>query len=180
MQALQTFDFAPGLPLRIIDEDGGPWFVLLDICNALGLRTDNAARGLDDDEKANTPLEGFARGAIVVNESGLYSLVMRSRKPAARTFKKWVTSAVLPALRRDGLYIVDQEKPASVDLSLPDLLAQLAAIQEKVDAFKATKVRAWSLAQEHKDDRRAAFKAMKSASRAIKSHWAKRKATSVR
>lgn len=88
--------------MRVIERDGDPWFVAKDVCDHLDLRVDNSVKGLDTDERANTPVKGFARDAVIVSESGLYALIMRSRKPEARSFRKWVTSVVLPAIRRDG------------------------------------------------------------------------------
>ena len=157
----QTFDFAPGVALRSITKDSQPWFVAKDICGALGLADrSGAVRGLDPDERGATTVStpGGPQSALIVNESGLYSLVLRSRKPAAKTFQKWVTGTVLPTLRRDGLYVAGQEKPIPDDLTLPDLLAQLEGIQAKVDALKASQVRAWSRHQEEKDARRQALR----------------------
>ena len=76
---------------------------------------------------------------------------MRSRKPEAKAFKKWLTATVLPALRKDGIYITGQEKPLPDDLTLPELLAQLQHIQAKVDALKELKVRQW--AEQNREER---------------------------
>lgn len=85
-----------------------PWFVLSDVVGALGFsRSRDAARMLDDDEKGahivRTP--GGDQEVIVINESGVYSLALRSRKPEAKPFRKWVTSEVLPAIRKTGQYV---------------------------------------------------------------------------
>jgi prophage antirepressor-like protein len=103
------FDFE-GQAVRVIDRDGEPWFVLTDVCRVLSIvNVSHAASRLDDDEKhtlANN--EGIADARVqalaIVNESGLYSLILTSRKPAARRFKKWITAEVLPTLRRTGHY----------------------------------------------------------------------------
>lgn len=160
---LQTFDFAPGLPLRSITRDGVPWFVALDICDALGIRTDNAIRNLDDDEKANTAIEGFARGAVIVNESGLYSLVLRSRKVAAKAFRKWVTSAVLPTLRREGVYVSGEEQALPKCITEGELLARLETIQGRLDAIKAQKLAEFRAQQrvDHLEDRYTAHRALR-------------------
>lgn len=94
-------------PVRTISRDGEAWFVLNDVTEALEFtRGRNAARMLDDDEKGahivSTP--GGDQELIVINESGLYSLILKSRKPEAKRFKKWVTAEVLPAIRKTGGY----------------------------------------------------------------------------
>ncbi|WP_148715013.1 BRO-N domain-containing protein [Chitinolyticbacter meiyuanensis] len=96
--------------LRVIVRDGEPWFVAADVCAALGIgNTSDALRRLDDDEQALVSIEGIHGSAgnptiNVVNESGLYSLILGSRKPEAKHFKKWVTSEVLPAIRKTGRF----------------------------------------------------------------------------
>jgi hypothetical protein len=93
----------PGLSLRVIERDGDPWFVAKDVCAGIDLSTDNVRRGLDDDEVKSFKVTGLAgRAPLIVSESGFYALVMRSNKPQAKSFRKWVTSVVLPAIRRDG------------------------------------------------------------------------------
>lgn len=98
--------------VRIVNRDGEPWFVLADVCRVLEIANpSNVAARLDDDEKATLQnMEGQAgNGAqafTIINESGLYSLVLTSRKPAAKRFKKWVTAEVLPSIRRTGRYAV--------------------------------------------------------------------------
>ncbi len=95
-------------------EDGEPMFVAKDVCAALGLGNSRQALArLDDDEKgvisADTP--GGEQQMQAVNEPGLYVLVLSSRKPEAKAFKRWVTHEVLPALRREGAYEVPREEP---------------------------------------------------------------------
>ena len=102
---------------------------------------------------------------LIVNESGLYGLVLRSRKPSAYAFRRWVTTTVLPSLRKDGVYIVGQEKPITDADTLPELLAQIAAIQAKVDALNADKLRSYFRHQEEKDARQSAFALLKGGSR---------------
>lgn len=71
------------------------------MCDALGVGTHDVRRSLDEDEVKSCKLHGLAgKAPLAVSESGLYGLVLRSRKPEARTFRKWVTSVVLPAIRR--------------------------------------------------------------------------------
>lgn len=108
-----TFSFVSS-SLRVILRDGEPWFVAADVCAALDhSNVTQALKRLDDDEQALISNEGIHRGSDqvnVVNESGLYSLILGSRKPEAKKFKKWVTSEVLPAIRKTGRY----EAPAAV------------------------------------------------------------------
>src|SRR5262249_34914302 len=95
--------------IRTVKKQGEPWFVNQDVCETLGLkRSDRIASGfLDDDEKGLQKMDtpGGKQELLVVNESGLYTLIMRSNKPAAKKFRKWVTGEVLPSIRRDGFYV---------------------------------------------------------------------------
>lgn len=101
-----------GNEIRVfLDENGNPWFVAKDVCNVLGLDNNReAVSHLDDDEKITVsnpdgnPRAGIPHELKAVSESGLYSLIFRSRKPEAKKFRKWVTSEVLPALRKSGRY----------------------------------------------------------------------------
>lgn len=110
MSRIIPFQFAGSLTVRSILIDEAPWFVAVDVCKALEIsNTTDALKGLDADEVLTLAIsEGqrAARSNNVINESGLYSLILRSRKPQAKAFKKWVTSEVLPALRRTGTYSV--------------------------------------------------------------------------
>lgn len=94
-------------PVRVIERDGELWFVMNDVAEALEFsRGRDAGRMLDDDEKGahilRTP--GGDQEVIIVNESGLYALIFKSRKASAKRFKKWVTSEVLPSIRKTGRY----------------------------------------------------------------------------
>ncbi|MFJ7069881.1 phage antirepressor [Streptomyces sp. NPDC101115] len=100
-----------GEAVRILDIDGDPWFVARDVFAILGLtNTTEAMRSLDDDEFSTAEVVDSAGrrqpNAYIVSEPGLYSLVMRSRKPQARAFKRWVRHDVLPSIRRTGKYEV--------------------------------------------------------------------------
>lgn len=114
---LQVFKTEDHHDFRIIDRGGEPWFVLADVCRALEIAdTGTAARRLDDDEKGvhsmHTP--GGLQDVTIINESGLYSLILTSRKSAAKRFKKWVTSEVLPAIRKTGTYSLGRGAPAFI------------------------------------------------------------------
>lgn len=103
-----AFDFE-GHAVRTINRDGVVLWVLTDVCSVLDIRNSrDAANRLDDDERgvAITDTLGGPQEITVINESGLYSLILTSRKAAAKRFKKWVTSEVLPSLRRTGTYSV--------------------------------------------------------------------------
>lgn len=121
--------------------------------------TSSAVRPLDDDEKGShivsTP--GGPQSVLVVNESGLYGLILASRKPAAKEFRKWVTSTVLPSLRRDGIYINGQELPIPDGMTMADLLAQMEEVQAKVNAIHAARLLASARHQEEKQARSDAF-----------------------
>ena len=93
--------------VRIIERDDQPWFVAKDVCEALTIQnTTQALDRLDDDEKGVCQIYtlGGQQNINIVSESGLYALILRSDKPAAKAFRKWVTSEVLPSLRKDGFY----------------------------------------------------------------------------
>lgn len=105
--ALKVFETEDHFDFRIIDRDGEPWFVLADVCRALEIaNAADAARRLDDDEKGIviTDTLGGPQKLAIINESGLYSLILTSRKEGAKRFKKWVTSEVLPSIRKTGSY----------------------------------------------------------------------------
>lgn len=104
--ALETIVYQEN-PVRMQVIDGQPWFVAKDICDILGLENSRkAVAALDDDEKGVTTSDtpGGKQQVNIVNESGMYALIFQSRKPAARGFRKWVTSEVLPSIRRYGRY----------------------------------------------------------------------------
>ncbi len=113
MTAVTPFIFESH-PVRIVDRDGEPWFVAADVCKVLEHSdTSKAVARLDEDEK-DTNIVRTLKGdqaLLVINESGMWSLVLTSRKPAAKRFKKWVTSEVLPAIRKTGGYGVHQSAP---------------------------------------------------------------------
>lgn len=109
--ALQSFAFNDILFRGYLDEHGEPWFVAKDVCNILDLDNNRQAiSGLDEDEKITVtnpdgnPRAGIPHQFTLISESGLYALVFRSRKDEAQRFRKWVTSEVLPALRKTGAY----------------------------------------------------------------------------
>lgn len=100
--------------IRIVMKDDDPWFVASDVCAVLGLNNITMAlKNLDDDEAALNIIEVRSENGVVqkrevnsINESGLYTLILRSRKPVAKKFRKWVTSEVLPSIRKTGQYVM--------------------------------------------------------------------------
>lgn len=108
-----TFSFSTQA-LRVVMIDGEPWFVAADVCGALSHSdTSMAVRRLDDDEKGTSTVctPSGEQQMLVINESGLYSLILTSRKPEAKKFKKWVTAEVLPAIRKTGRYDMPAVRP---------------------------------------------------------------------
>ena len=104
---LQVFTYQHNARIRVIMRDGAPWWVAQDVAFLLGYRdAHNAMRILFDDEKdthkVSTP--GGEQNMTIVSESGLFALILRSNRPEAQTFRKWVTSEVLPEIRRTGAY----------------------------------------------------------------------------
>lgn len=106
---IQKFDFKGAALRTLTDEAGEPWFVAKDVCDILGIDTNHLSESLDSDEMNTLRItEGNVRGnpnKIIISEPGLYRLVMKSRKPEAKEFQRWVTHEVLPQIRRTGGYI---------------------------------------------------------------------------
>lgn len=147
--ALFTFP-ETGQRVRVVEgPDGEPWFVARDVCDCLELvNTTRALCELDDDEKCElSEFESSGRRPLIISEPGLYSLILRSRKPQARAFKRWITHDVLPTLRRTGHYSMPapSSAPATVDADLARLMLdrltiieqQLAPLKEKAGRFDA-------------------------------------------
>lgn len=137
MNEIQTFTSNQFGTIRAVrDEDGEPMFVAKDVCAVLSLgRQQDSTRYLDDDEKGeclvNTP--SGAQKMVCVTEPGFYKLVMRSRKPEARAFKRWVTHEVLPALRRDGGYMVARADETPEETMARAVLLAQATIDRQRD-----------------------------------------------
>lgn len=107
---IQVFNNEQFGNVRAMSLNDEPWFVAKDVCDVLGIKTNHLredGRGLDDDEVLSLPnWEGRGSAPLIVSEAGFYKLVMRSRKPEAKAFQRWVTHEVLPAIRRTGGYMV--------------------------------------------------------------------------
>jgi anti-repressor protein len=107
-QGLQVFIFE-NKKTRVVLVEGEPWWVAADVCNVLEIGTEQTRR-LDNDEKGLhlTQTLGGNQEMVIVNEAGLYNLILGSRKPEARAFKRWITHEVLPAIRKTGVYVTPQ------------------------------------------------------------------------
>lgn len=106
MNEIQIFNYN-NTQVRTIEMNGEPWFVLKDVCEILGIsKYRDAAARLDEDERGSVRLDtlGGKQEMTAINESGLYNVILRSDKPEAKPFRKWVTSEVLPAIRKTGSY----------------------------------------------------------------------------
>ena len=130
---LERFSY-DGRELRSVLVDGEPWFVAADVAEILGYdRSRNALRMLDEDEKGahsvSTP--GGDQSVQIVSESGLYSLILRSRLNGAVPFRRWVTGEVLPALRRNGSYTTGQQY--ELPRTYAEALRELAGTVEELD-----------------------------------------------
>lgn len=135
------FDYLNGAEVRAIkDEKGEPWFVAKDVCNALEL--DNISMStskLDEDEKGINIIYtlGGAQSMLTINESGLYHLVILSRKPEAKKFRKWVTSEVLPTIRKTGEYKLIRSESKQIRNTFTDSLKQHEVV-DNIDYMKLT------------------------------------------
>lgn len=97
--------------------EGEPWFMAADVCRALGLgNSSDVIKRLDEDERTLVSIEGASNGLPVnaINEPGLYALILGSRKPEAKAFKRWITHEVIPEIRKTGGYIAGQETMGSI------------------------------------------------------------------
>lgn len=128
-----------GNEIRTIDDNGQVWWVLKDVCRVLGLTdTNRTAERLDDDELTRFKLVsgGQKREMIAVNESGLYSVILRSDKPEAKPFRRWITHEVLPELRRTGSYSLVKKERVKTWYGVPVLT--VADIAERMGTAKDT------------------------------------------
>lgn len=139
---IQAFHFNAATLRTLTDENGEPWFIAKDVCDILGIDTNHLREALDDDEITNLRNSEVwnqpGRAPLIISEPGLYKLIMRSRKPEAKGFQRWVTHEVLPTIRNHGAYMTQQTLDKA--LTNPDFLIQLATRlkkeQEKVKALE--------------------------------------------
>lgn len=161
MNKIQIFNYNSN-EVRTIQMDGDLWFVLKDVCDVLGLGSPHKVYDrLDEDERNQVPVTdsiGRNQNTAVINESGLYNVILRSDKPEAKPFRKWVTSEVLPTIRRHGMYAT----PDTVEKMLedPDTTIKLLetikqeraarlALEGKIEADKPKVIFADAVAASH-------------------------------
>ena len=129
MNEMQIYENSQFGSIRVIDQGGEPWFVAADVCRALEIQNHrDVFSRLDDDEKGVAFIDtlGGQQKMSTVNEPGLYSLVLGSRKPEAKAFKRWITHEVVPAIRKHGAYMT----PATVEVILSDPDTMIRLLQE--------------------------------------------------
>lgn len=140
MNELQVFNYESN-EVRTVMIDGEPWFVLKDVCQVLNIANHkNVAARLDDDEKDVVHLAdpiGRMQEMTIINESGLYNVILRSDKPEAKPFRKWVTAKVLPSIRKTGEYrtgktIQDPVKETLAEAKLRNSRAREASLWLKI------------------------------------------------
>ena len=143
MNDLKIWNYNNSAEVRTVMIDNEPWFVLVDVCKILEIaRGSKVAERLEEDEVRQTSLTdslGRQQNTTVINESGLYSVILRSDKPQAKPFRKWVTSEVLPTIRKHGAYMTADTLEAAI--LNPDYLIQILTAlkgeQEKRKALEA-------------------------------------------
>ena len=140
---LQTWNYENS-EIRTVEKDGEPWWVLADVCKVLELTSPHkVADRLENDERNKIPVTdslGRNQNTTIINESGLYAVILRSDKPQAKPFRKWVTNEVLPSIRKHGAYMTDQTLEQA--LTSPDFLIQLATqLKEEKEQRKQLEVK---------------------------------------
>ena len=138
MNELQIFVNPQFGEIRAVEKASEPWFVAADVCKVLEhSNTAMALERLDDDEKYKFSLGLSGGDTWCVNEPGLYSLVLGSRKPEAKAFKRWITHEVIPSIRKTGGYIADQEA-----MSPEELMAKALMVAQKTLADREVRISA--------------------------------------
>lgn len=136
---IQKFDFRGASLRTLTDEEGEPWFIAKDVCDILGMSNPSmAVIALDKDEVAQIDPKDYLgsenrsnQAVNIVSEPGLYKLIMRSRKPEAKEFQRWVTHDVLPQIRRTGGYIPTSESDSDEDIMARAVLVAQKTIKQK-------------------------------------------------
>lgn len=141
MTDLQIFKNPEFGEIRTIEKDGEPWFVGKDVAAALGYERPTKAilDHVDDEDKDEVPIQdsiGRSQNTPIINESGLYSLVLSSKLPGAKQFKRWITSEVIPSIRKHGAYMTPETLEAAI--LNPDTMIRLCtALKDEQDKRKA-------------------------------------------
>lgn len=139
MNKVTIFKYEESKLVRTLNLNGEPWFVLRDVCEVLGLGNSRmVADRLDEDEKGVSQIDtlGGVQNATIISESGLYNVILRSDKPEAKPFRKWVTAVVLPSIRKNGGYIAGQE-----ELSPQELMAKALLVAQKTLTDRDTRIK---------------------------------------
>lgn len=128
--------------VRTIIKDGSPWFVAKDVCDVLALSNPTESiRALDDDEKSTLRISEGGPERNIINEAGLYSLIIRSNKPEAKNFKRWITHEVLPSIRETGSYSMPTTLEDLIIMqaqSVKELKTQVSTLGETVTTIQET------------------------------------------
>ena len=138
MNDIKVFNYQGSREVRVIEQDGEPWFVAKDVGEILGFSNVRVeVSRLDDDEKGEsqivTPSNGGYSKVNIISESGLYTLIMRSNKPEAKEFRRWVTGKVLPSIRKHGFYATPQK--------IEDILGDPDSFIKVLTAYKAERAK---------------------------------------
>lgn len=140
MNTLQIFDSPDFGQIRTIQQNGEPWFVGKDVADILGYQNGSrdVNRHVDEDDRQNYQNGTFEsnRGLTIINESGLYSLILSSKMPKAKEFKRWVTSEVIPAIRKTGGYIAGSENMTDAEIMAKAVLVAQSTIQQRDQRIK--------------------------------------------
>lgn len=119
MNDIKVFENEKFGSVRVVERDGEPWFVANDVLRVLEVsNSKDALRGLDDDEKSGVDIidpHGREQTTNCVSEAGLYSIILRSRKPEAKTFKRWIIHDVIPSIRKHGIYATEEVLDKMID-----------------------------------------------------------------
>lgn len=136
MNELKIFQNSEFGEIRTITKNNDPWFVAIDVCNALDLKNPTVSVGrLDEDEVTKFNLGGLSGESNIVSEYGLYNLILASRKKEAKKFKRWITHEVIPTIRKHGAYMTSEVIEKT--LSDPDYLIRLAINLKEEKAKRA-------------------------------------------
>lgn len=153
---IQSYNFKGAALRTLTDGEGEPWFVAKDACDILGIDTNHLREALDDDEITNLRNSEVwnqpGRAPLIISEPGLYKLIMRSRKPEAKEFQRWVTHEVLPQIRKTGGYIPTSDADDDMTIfakavmigqrTMEEQKQRIAAQQSRIDELQP-KASAW-------------------------------------
>lgn len=129
----QIFNYEDGQQVRTMFLEGQPWFVAKDVCNILGVtNVTETLKRLEEDEFSTTEVIdsiGRSQQIYIINEYGLYQIVMTSKKKQAKEFKRWVTHDVLPSIRKTGIYV------QTTETQVPELLQKVNDLETRIESY---------------------------------------------